>query len=238
MRRGLITPGSGSGLRRGEQGFSLIELLGAAVIAIILALFLLPYTSEVMDRVKESRAERDLREIQVALERFYTDHGHYPDKLAYLIEYPEKNPTHAYLKHTTKFRSPYSTAARPIYYFYAVNDNAPGTSRAYVLADPGPRPAAELRLQRKGPDGIPNGFDPLQRVSSPEQGDDNSPTFPVAFAWSSSIDDERLLKLNGNTVKCPHEDGSEAKPVWYAERTRTLRAYRCPQTSPPVRTEG
>jgi prepilin-type N-terminal cleavage/methylation domain-containing protein len=205
MRQSPVRP-----FRFRQEGFTLVELLAVAVIVLVFGLFLIPYTQSVLDRTKAARAERDLREIQVALERFYADHGHYPRRLADLLSFTDAmGRSYAYLKHNVDFRSPYSTKQKETYYLYAVDSNRAETpARAYLLADPGPLATSKTNayLGRTGP--VPAGRKPTD----------------YAHAWACWLS-ETKLSLDFSVELCTVQETS-------------LSAYRERSAAPGIRTEG
>lgn len=115
-----------------ESGFTLVELLGVAVIVVVLSLIGLQVFDNVVDRARWARSRDELRTIEVGLERYRTDHAYYPDRLNALIK-------EGYIKANTQFASPWSSLKRRNYYFYAVDDSDSGKAMAYGLGDPGPK---------------------------------------------------------------------------------------------------
>ncbi|WP_320046090.1 type II secretion system protein [uncultured Ilyobacter sp.] len=62
-----------------KKGFTILELvivLGALALFFVMAL---PRLSDVRDSTKAARVQKDLLEMRVALENFYTTTGEYPD---------------------------------------------------------------------------------------------------------------------------------------------------------------
>ena len=66
-------------IKRTQSGFSLIELLVATAIITLLASITLATTQVLRTRARDARRISDIRQIQNALELFYTDNFHYPD---------------------------------------------------------------------------------------------------------------------------------------------------------------
>lgn len=64
--------------RRDRRGFTLIELLVVVAILIILASIVVPRVIGARQKAQESAAESNLRQAELALERYYTDNGGYP----------------------------------------------------------------------------------------------------------------------------------------------------------------
>ena len=69
-------------MRISNRGFTLIELLVVITIIGILAAIALPNYIKAKDKAKEVEAKANLHTIQVAVERYNTDHREYP---AYLL---------------------------------------------------------------------------------------------------------------------------------------------------------
>jgi len=61
-----------------KKGFSLIELLVALGVLILLAALAAPPVLSAVERGRVARVVADLQTIEVALEAYRTDHGHYP----------------------------------------------------------------------------------------------------------------------------------------------------------------
>lgn len=64
--------------RRTQSGFSLIELLVAVAIITLLSSIILASTQVVRSRARDTRRISDIKQIQNALELFYTDNFSYP----------------------------------------------------------------------------------------------------------------------------------------------------------------
>lgn len=68
---------------RGHCGLTVVELLVAMAVIAVLAVIALPSYQGYIDRAKQKQMEGDMREIEVALQRYGDDHGGtYPDNLA------------------------------------------------------------------------------------------------------------------------------------------------------------
>ena len=66
-------------LRKSRNGgFSLIELMVAVAIISLLSSVILASIASARERARDSRRLSDMREIQKALELYYTDNGNYP----------------------------------------------------------------------------------------------------------------------------------------------------------------
>lgn len=117
---------------------TLIELLGVAIIVILLSVMAMPVYGEVSDRARMAKSADELRVIEQALEAYKAERGFYPQNLMRLVD-------HGYLKmymeqgdrRMPMFASPWSNSRNRIYYFYAVDRSGADTARAYALGDPG-----------------------------------------------------------------------------------------------------
>jgi len=74
--------GSDSFMRRGQNGFTLVEMLVVITIIGILATLAIPNLTKARNKAKEAEVKANLHVIQTALERFYTDNGQYPPYIA------------------------------------------------------------------------------------------------------------------------------------------------------------
>jgi general secretion pathway protein G len=63
---------------RGQDGFTLIEIMVVILIIGLLALMVVPRLRGVADRAKRTKAQADIQEIKQALDRYYLDNGSYP----------------------------------------------------------------------------------------------------------------------------------------------------------------
>jgi len=63
---------------RGQDGFTLIEIMVVILIIGLLALMVVPRLRGVADRAKRTKAQADIQEIKQALDRYYLDSGSYP----------------------------------------------------------------------------------------------------------------------------------------------------------------
>lgn len=137
---------------REKRGFTLVELLVTVSVLALLTILATPKLQGASLAAKEAKVAKDLKTIQEALERYYTDQGYYPRKLKDLV-------TSGYLKPGVTFRSPTSRH----WYFYALDNNYPKKAKAYVIGNPSvdsPSPCNLCRndLHRSGP--LPQGWDP------------------------------------------------------------------------------
>ena len=72
--------------RRGEAGFTLVELLVVLAIMTLLLGLALPRYFHVIDSSKETVLAENLRITREAIDKFYGDTGRYPDSLDELVE--------------------------------------------------------------------------------------------------------------------------------------------------------
>jgi general secretion pathway protein G len=63
---------------RGQDGFTLIEMMVVILIIGLLALMIVPRLKGVADRAKRTKAQADISELKQALDRYYLDNGSYP----------------------------------------------------------------------------------------------------------------------------------------------------------------
>jgi general secretion pathway protein G len=63
---------------RGQDGFTLIEIMVVILIIGLLALMVVPRLRGVADRAKRTKAQADIQELKQALDRYYLDNGSYP----------------------------------------------------------------------------------------------------------------------------------------------------------------
>lgn len=124
---------------RDESGFTLVELLGVAVILVILALMALPVYAEVTDKVREARSQDELSHIEQALDSYYAFHGTYPPRLGTLV-------VEGYMK-PTSFHSALSSTTN---YYYALGHR--DGKLIYLVGDPGPEPNCSLSPSPCGTD--------------------------------------------------------------------------------------
>lgn len=79
---------------KGEKGFTLIELIVVIAVLGALATLVIPRVIGVKDRAETATDEANEKIIRNALERYYAEHGEYPDNLStlegdYLDEIPD-----------------------------------------------------------------------------------------------------------------------------------------------------
>jgi general secretion pathway protein G len=88
MRAGEVrAPGGGiKGLLRTPYGFTLIELMTVLTIIAILATIAIPMYQHSVTRAKEAVLLENLYQMRDALDKYYADHGEYPQMLSSLVE--------------------------------------------------------------------------------------------------------------------------------------------------------
>ena len=125
---------------RKNAGFTLVEFLVVAAIISLLAIFAVPKLKNAADASRQTQVNHDLKVIQDALERHYTDLNYYPQKLNDLIKA-------GFLKPGVRFRSPVSGQ----WYLYAIDDNWDHhRPQAYILAAPGRSVSPEREFHHRG----------------------------------------------------------------------------------------
>lgn len=128
--------------KAGEQsGFTLVELLGVVLIIIVLSLIAIPVYAEVTDTAREAKSLEELRAVEEMIEAYYTQHGYYPMNLGSIAKDVRQDDL---------FKSPWSTARRPVYYFYWVDRAGEDAARSYVLGLPNPEILCEEGLTHCG----------------------------------------------------------------------------------------
>ncbi|HLN61911.1 MAG TPA: type II secretion system protein [Symbiobacteriaceae bacterium] len=110
---------------RAQSGLTLIELLAVVVILVILSLMAVPLIGEVTDRARTARSQEDLRLISDMLEAYKAERGHYPERLADLVD-------KGYLK-PGKLESAWSSDDSVIHYDYFTDSR----NDRYAIVDPG-----------------------------------------------------------------------------------------------------
>lgn len=74
------------GLSRARSGFTLIEMLVAMAILALLLSLVVPRYFDSLDRSKDAVLMENLKTTRDVIDKFYGDHGRYPDSLAELVE--------------------------------------------------------------------------------------------------------------------------------------------------------
>ncbi|RMP09925.1 proteinral secretion pathway protein GspG [Pseudomonas syringae pv. persicae] len=106
-----------SGGRRGQDGFTLIEIMVVVVILGILAAVVVPRVLDRPDQARAAAARQDIAGLMQALKLYRLDHGTYPNQaqsLKALVERPvnvNKNNWRAYIE-----RLPDDPWGRPYHY--------------------------------------------------------------------------------------------------------------------------
>lgn len=70
-------------INKNHYGFTLIELLVVIAIIGILATVIIVSLNSAKTKARDSKRIADLKQIQLALEMYYNDYGHYPIRHAY-----------------------------------------------------------------------------------------------------------------------------------------------------------
>lgn len=73
--------------RRFEWGFTLVELLVVMAIVATLLSLVTPRFIGSVDRAREATLRVDLRTMRDAIDKFYSDHGQYPETLEDLVSH-------------------------------------------------------------------------------------------------------------------------------------------------------
>jgi len=68
------------------RGFTLIELLVVMVVLAVLVTIVAPRYLKQSDRAREAVLRNNLKETRDAIDKYYADHGRYPDALTQLVE--------------------------------------------------------------------------------------------------------------------------------------------------------
>lgn len=71
---------------RARRGFTLIEMLVAMAILALLLSLVVPRYFDSLDRSKDAVLMENLKTTRDVIDKFYGDHGRYPDSLAELVE--------------------------------------------------------------------------------------------------------------------------------------------------------
>ena len=72
--------------KRGNAGFTLVELLIVLFVIALLASLVAPVVTGNIQRARESTLKEDLIVLRKAIDDFYSDTGRYPENLALLAE--------------------------------------------------------------------------------------------------------------------------------------------------------
>lgn len=91
-------------MRRGETGFTLLELLIVMTLIGILATIAIPSLIQYPIRAKEAVLKNNLKEIRDNLEKYYADKGRYPATFEELIpKYLKFMPPDPFMKNNTSW---------------------------------------------------------------------------------------------------------------------------------------
>ncbi len=113
-----------------KGGFTLIELLTVIAIIGILASIVLVSLSSAESKGRDAKRISDIRTIQLALEEYYNDNGHYPDTYSDLVT--DLVPTYI----PSMPLDPLSTTNSPIdyaYYGWSLNGVTCGSNPSIVV---------------------------------------------------------------------------------------------------------
>jgi general secretion pathway protein G len=116
----------------GAGGFTLIELLVVMAIISLLVAIVLPRYFGSLERAREAALREDLATMRDAIDKYYADHGRYPDALAelasarYLRAIPVDPITDNAASWTVAPPPPDSADAGQV---YDVHSGAPGNGR-------------------------------------------------------------------------------------------------------------
>jgi len=69
-----------------RRGFTLIELMVVMVVMALLVTIVAPRYLKQTDRAREAVLRNNLKETRDAIDKFYTDHGRYPQSLKDLVD--------------------------------------------------------------------------------------------------------------------------------------------------------
>ena len=162
-----------------KNAFSLIELLVALAVLLLLAALAAPPLLASIERGRVGRVASDLQTVEVALEAYRTDHGHYPPvtvscmaiDAAQVLQLPQELADGGYLpknprtKASTLLEDPFSPGNT---YKYAAPEN-------YWMNG--------SKMDERYPVWVPSDFPSCQATSGKA---DDSPNSPLAWAaWSS-----------------------------------------------------
>ena len=87
-------------MKRGQDGFTLIELIIVIAIIGILAAIAVPQFQKAPQRAREAVLKSDLHTIRETIDQYFADKGQYPDSLETLVEegYLRKVPEDPFTK--------------------------------------------------------------------------------------------------------------------------------------------
>jgi prepilin-type N-terminal cleavage/methylation domain-containing protein len=210
-------------VRRGDPGFTLVELLAVLSIILFLSAIGMPVYAKLADEARRAKSKKELKVIEGALEQYKAERGHYPDRLNRLVEY-------GYLKRSVTFRSPWWSSTNKVYYFYAANLRGDGRdyATAYALGEPGARAKC----------GLPDrpGTSPHPILHQGE--DDPTPCgrHPDDAAWVFGDSDQPTIRLcvrvNSNVPGATEEPCKNGDREWVKllpASVETLAGFCCPE---------
>ena len=84
---------TGKGSRQ-RLGFTLVEMLMVIIVVAVISAIAIPKVSQQIQLAKERSLRAQLRIARIAVERFYNDTGHYPQRMSWLNDFDwEVTPT-------------------------------------------------------------------------------------------------------------------------------------------------
>jgi len=128
-----------------ERGFTLVEMLLVLVILATLAAIVVPKFAGRSQQAKETAAQSQIANLEMALDAFEVDNGYYPKGTKGLDELIER-PSNA-----TDWRGPYLQKGIPM----------DPWGNAYIYEYPGKQNAESYDLMSMGPDGRTGGDDDI-----------------------------------------------------------------------------
>jgi len=79
---------------RQRFGFTLVEMLMVIIVVAVISAIAIPKVSQQIQLAKERSLRSQLRIARIAVERFYNDTGHYPQRMSWLNDFEwEVTPT-------------------------------------------------------------------------------------------------------------------------------------------------
>ena len=107
-----VTPPPSMTPRRGESGFTLIELIVVIAIIGILATIAMPAMKNAPQRAREAVLKEDLYQMRSSIDQYLADKGHYPGSLEELVTegYLRRMPEDPITKSSETWKVDYATA--------------------------------------------------------------------------------------------------------------------------------